>query len=77
MHFTFYYIAAIIDEDVLEDTRILFLMVNIFCLQAEKMNLLISELAIIAAHERAMLDECKALLASTAAMQVKCKCLTS
>lgn len=35
------------------------------------MNSLVSELAIVAAQEKAMLDECEALLASTAAMQVK------
>lgn len=34
------------------------------------MNCLVSELADVAAQERAMLDECEALLASTAAMQV-------
>lgn len=39
--------------------------------QVEKMNALISELAIISAHERAMLGECEALLASTAAVQVR------
>ncbi|KAL3533042.1 hypothetical protein ACH5RR_006563 [Cinchona calisaya] len=39
--------------------------------QAEEMNCLVSELADVAAQERAMLDECEALLASTAAMQVK------
>lgn len=35
------------------------------------MNSLVSELAIVAAQEKAMLDEYEALLASTAAMQVK------
>ncbi|OWM65839.1 AUGMIN subunit 8-like [Punica granatum] len=39
--------------------------------RVEKMNTLISELAIISAHERAMLDDCEALLASIAAMQVQ------
>ncbi|XP_060171740.1 AUGMIN subunit 8 [Lycium barbarum] len=37
----------------------------------EGMNCLVSELADVAAQERAMLDECEALLASTAAMQVE------
>lgn len=40
-------------------------------LQVEGMNCLVSELADVAAQERAMLDECEALLASTAAMQVR------
>lgn len=35
------------------------------------MNHLVSELAFVAAHEKAMLDECEALLASAAAMQVR------
>lgn len=35
------------------------------------MNCLVSELADLAAQERAMLDECEALFASTAAMQVR------
>lgn len=35
------------------------------------MNCLVSELADVAAQERAKLDECEALLASTAAMQVR------
>ncbi|KAI4335527.1 hypothetical protein L6164_014165 [Bauhinia variegata] len=39
--------------------------------RAEGMNSLISELAIVAAEEKAMLDECEALLASAAAMQVE------
>lgn len=34
------------------------------------MSSLVSELAVIAAREKAMLDECEALLASTEAMQV-------
>ncbi|MCD9639730.1 hypothetical protein HAX54_024438 [Datura stramonium] len=39
--------------------------------RVEGMNCLVSELADVAAQERAMLDECEALLASTAAMQVE------
>ncbi|CAK9168884.1 unnamed protein product [Ilex paraguariensis] len=39
--------------------------------QVEGMNHLISELADVAAQERAMLDECSAILSSTAAMQVE------
>lgn len=39
-------------------------------LQVEGRNSLVSELADIAAQERAMLDECEALLAITTAMQV-------
>ncbi|XP_059635788.1 AUGMIN subunit 8 [Cornus florida] len=39
--------------------------------RVEGMNCLVSELADITAQERAMLDECEALLASTAAMQVE------
>ena len=35
------------------------------------MNCLVSELADVVAQERAMLDECEALFASTSAMQVK------
>lgn len=35
------------------------------------MNCLVSELADISAQERAKLDECEALLASTEAMQVR------
>lgn len=35
------------------------------------MNALVSELAIAAAQEKAKLDQCEALLASTAAMQVR------
>lgn len=35
------------------------------------MNCLVSELADVAAVERGMLDECEALLASTAALQVR------
>lgn len=35
------------------------------------MNGLVSELAVIAAQEKIKLDECEALLASTAAMQVR------
>lgn len=35
------------------------------------MNCLVSELADVAALERAMLDECESLLASTAALQVR------
>lgn len=42
-------------------------------LQVEGMNCLVSELADVAAQERAMLDESEALLASTAAMQVRPK----
>ncbi|KAK6156629.1 hypothetical protein DH2020_010877 [Rehmannia glutinosa] len=38
--------------------------------QMEGMNCLVSELADVAAHERAMLDECESLLGSTAALQV-------
>ncbi|RVW96139.1 AUGMIN subunit 8 [Vitis vinifera] len=37
--------------------------------RVEEMNCLVSELADVAAQERAKLDECEALLASTAAMQ--------
>lgn len=40
-------------------------------LQVEGRNSLVSELAEVAAQERAMLDECEALLATTAAMQVR------
>lgn len=40
-------------------------------LQVEEMNCLVSELADISAQERAKLDECEALLASTEAMQVR------
>ena len=32
---------------------------------------MVSELAVVAAREKAMLNECEAVLASTAAMQVK------
>lgn len=39
--------------------------------RVEGMNCLVSELADLAAQERAMLDECEALFASTAAMQVE------
>lgn len=39
--------------------------------RVEEMNCLVSELADVAAQERAKLDECEALLASTAAMQVE------
>ncbi|CAN4084393.1 unnamed protein product [Withania somnifera] len=39
--------------------------------RVEGMNCLVSELADVAAQERALLDECEALLASTAAMQKK------
>nr|XP_016436590.1 PREDICTED: AUGMIN subunit 8-like [Nicotiana tabacum]XP_016436591.1 PREDICTED: AUGMIN subunit 8-like [Nicotiana tabacum]XP_016436592.1 PREDICTED: AUGMIN subunit 8-like [Nicotiana tabacum]XP_016436593.1 PREDICTED: AUGMIN subunit 8-like [Nicotiana tabacum]XP_016436594.1 PREDICTED: AUGMIN subunit 8-like [Nicotiana tabacum] len=39
--------------------------------RVEGMNCLVSELADVAAQERAMLDECEALLSSTAAMQVE------
>ncbi|KAF2310430.1 hypothetical protein GH714_009992 [Hevea brasiliensis] len=35
------------------------------------MNELVSELAVVAAEEKALLDECEALLASTAALQVR------
>lgn len=43
-----------------------------FChLQLEGMNSLVSELAVVAVQGKAMLDECEALLASTAAMQVR------
>ncbi|RVW75117.1 AUGMIN subunit 8 [Vitis vinifera] len=38
--------------------------------KVEEMNCLVSELADVAAQERAKLDECEALLASTAAMQI-------
>lgn len=37
----------------------------------EGMNSLVSELAVVVAQEKALLDECEALLASTAAMQVE------
>ena len=37
----------------------------------EGINNLVSELAAIAAQEKNMLDQCEALLASTAAMQVR------
>ena len=40
-------------------------------LQVEGRNSLVSELDEVAAQERAMLDECEALLATTAAMQVR------
>ncbi|KAL2460962.1 QWRF motif-containing protein 8 [Abeliophyllum distichum] len=40
-------------------------------LQVEGMNCAVSELAVVAAQERAMLDECESLLACTAAIQVK------
>ncbi|KAK9705700.1 hypothetical protein RND81_07G076400 [Saponaria officinalis] len=39
--------------------------------KAEEMNGLVSELAELAGHERAMLNECDTLLSSSAAMQVK------
>ncbi|XP_002533230.2 AUGMIN subunit 8 [Ricinus communis] len=39
--------------------------------KVEGVNVLVSELAIVAAEEKAMLDECEALLASTAALQVE------
>ncbi|KAG8367630.1 hypothetical protein BUALT_Bualt16G0092200 [Buddleja alternifolia] len=39
--------------------------------QAEGINCLVSELAVVAAQQRAMLDECESLLASTVAMQVE------
>ncbi|KAL5547562.1 hypothetical protein UlMin_002793 [Ulmus minor] len=39
--------------------------------RAEGINSLVSELAVVAAREKAMLDECEALLASTAAMQAE------
>ncbi|XP_009358415.2 AUGMIN subunit 8 [Pyrus x bretschneideri] len=39
--------------------------------QVEGVNSLVSELAVVAAQEKAMLDECEALLASAAAMQVE------
>ena len=44
---------------------------RLFALQVEGMNCIVSELAEMAAQERAMLDECAALLASTASMQVR------
>ncbi|KAL2464342.1 QWRF motif-containing protein 8 [Forsythia ovata] len=40
-------------------------------LQVKGMNCAVSELAVVAAQERAMLDECESLLAYTAAIQVK------
>lgn len=40
-------------------------------LQLERMSSLVSELAVVTAQGKAMLDECEALLASTAAMQVR------
>ncbi|GMY35595.1 AUGMIN subunit 8 [Fagus crenata] len=39
--------------------------------RVEGMTSLVSELAVVAAQEKAMLDECEALLASTTAMQVE------
>lgn len=39
--------------------------------KVEDTNDLVSELAAVAGHEKAMLNECDALLASTAAMQVR------
>ncbi|KAK9275458.1 hypothetical protein L1049_022725 [Liquidambar formosana] len=45
--------------------------------RVEVMNSLVSGLADVAAQERAMLDECEALLASTAAMQVEEYSLTT
>ncbi|KAG2668167.1 hypothetical protein I3760_15G147600 [Carya illinoinensis] len=39
--------------------------------RVEGMNILVSELAVMAAQEKATLDECEALLASMAAMQVE------
>ncbi|XP_022969572.1 AUGMIN subunit 8-like [Cucurbita maxima] len=39
--------------------------------QVERMNGLVSELSIVASRERAMLDECESLLASTTVMQVE------
>lgn len=39
--------------------------------QVESMNGLVSELAVVASQEKAMLDECESLLASTTAMQVE------
>lgn len=35
------------------------------------MNNLISEVAVVSAHERAMLDECEALLTFATSMQVR------
>ncbi|KAK4479459.1 hypothetical protein RD792_014973 [Penstemon davidsonii] len=43
--------------------------------RVEGMNSLVSELADVAAHERAMLDECESLLSSTTALQVEEKSL--
>lgn len=48
---------------------LLFIMV-LFVFQVEVIQTLVLELAIVAAQEKAMLDECIALLASTAALQV-------
>lgn len=43
-----------------------------FCVsQVERMNRLVSQLASVTVQERAMIDKCGDLLASTAAMQVK------
>ncbi|KAL0552348.1 hypothetical protein IC582_011457 [Cucumis melo] len=39
--------------------------------QVESMNGLVTELAVVASQEKAMLDECESLLASTTAMQVE------
>ncbi|KAK4765213.1 hypothetical protein SAY86_026303 [Trapa natans] len=39
--------------------------------RVEKMNALISELAMVSAHERAMLDDCESLLVTTDASQVQ------
>lgn len=39
------------------------------------MNALVYELAIVAAQEKAKLDQCEALLASTTAMQVRTKAI--
>lgn len=52
------------------DSFLIFFLV-LMHLQLERMSSLVSELAVVTAQGKAMLDECEALLASTAAMQVR------
>lgn len=47
------------------------LMIYIVCSQIEDTKVLVSELLAVVANERVILDECRELLASTAAMQVQ------
>lgn len=50
---------------------VLLFIVGLFVFQVEVMQTLVFELTIVASQEKAMLDECVALLASTAAFQVR------